>query len=249
VLHPNGRESHPKSAGTNAPKAALHRSSLRYSRHPELNATAPLSALDSLLIAADGALRTLSGASHSSRPFPQPSAAATDLGSDERRLSGSLMRVNHVGEVCAQALYSAQGLSTRNPQLQQQFAEAAREETDHLAWTQRRLSELGARTSLLNPLWYAGAFGIGLLAGRAGDKVSLGFVVETERQVEQHLEEHLTRLPLNDTASRAVVQQMKVDEARHGATAQDAGAATLPAPVRWVMRRVAQVMTFTAHRL
>lgn len=159
------------------------------------------------------------------------------------------MRVNHVGEVCAQALYSAQGLTTRNPQLKHQFAEAAREETDHLAWTQRRLKELGGRTSLLNPLWYAGAFGIGLLAGRAGDTISLGFVVETERQVEQHLEEHLSRLPAHDSASRAVVQQMKVDEARHGAAAQDAGAAALPAPVRWVMRRVAQVMTFTAHRL
>ncbi|MEQ1683807.1 MAG: 2-polyprenyl-3-methyl-6-methoxy-1,4-benzoquinone monooxygenase [Burkholderiaceae bacterium] len=208
-----------------------------------------LSPLDSLLIAADGALRTLSGASHASRPFPSAPDSAPALDADERRLSGALMRVNHVGEVCAQALYSAQGLSTRDPRLQLQFEEAAREETDHLAWTQRRLDELGARPSLLNPLWYAGAFGIGLLAGRAGDKVSLGFVVETERQVEQHLEEHLTRLPLNDTASRAVVRQMKADEARHGANAQDAGAAALPPPLRWVMRRVAQVMTFTAHRL
>ena len=208
-----------------------------------------LSSFDSLLIAADRALRTLSGASHAARPFPLAPDNAPELDASERRLAGALMRVNHVGEVCAQALYSAQRLSTRNPQLQQQFAEAAREETDHLAWTQRRLKELGARTSLLNPLWYAGAFGIGLLAGRAGDKVSLGFVVETERQVEQHLADHLARLPLNDTASRAVVQQMKADEARHGAKAQDAGAAALPAPVRWVMRRVAQVMTFTAHRL
>lgn len=222
---------------------------LRYSRESQLIGTAALSPLDSLLIAADGALRTLSGASHASRPFPIAPEAAPALGAAERRLSGALMRVNHVGEVCAQALYSAQGLSTRDPRLQRQFEEAAREETDHLAWTQRRLDELGAHPSLLNPLWYVGAFGIGLLAGRAGDKVSLGFVVETERQVEQHLEEHLTRLPLNDTASRAVVRQMKTDEARHGANAQDAGAAALPAPVRWVMRRVAQVMTFTAHRI
>lgn len=207
--------------------------------------------LDSLLVSTDAALRTLSGASHSSRAYPTDPAAAhvPDLDGDERRLSGALMRVNHVGEVCAQALYSAQGLTTRNPQLQRQFSEAAREETDHLAWTQRRLGELGARTSLLNPLWYAGAFGIGLLAGRAGDKVSLGFVVETERQVEQHLQDHLTRLPNHDVASRAVVQQMKDDEVRHGNAARDAGAAALPAPVRWVMRRVAQVMTFTAHRL
>ena len=222
---------------------------LRYSRRPQLTGTSALSPLDSLLIATDGALRTLSGASHASRPFPNAPDTAPALDAGERRLSGALMRVNHVGEVCAQALYSAQGLSTRDPRLQQQFADAAREETDHLAWMQRRLNELGARPSLLNPLWYAGAFGIGLLAGRAGDKISLGFVVETERQVEQHLEEHLARLPLNDTASRAVVRQMKADEARHGANAQDAGAALLPAPLRWVMRRVAQVMTFTAHRL
>jgi 3-demethoxyubiquinol 3-hydroxylase len=210
--------------------------------------------LDSLLIAADSALRTLSGASHASRPYP---AADTSeevrgggaLNNEQRRLSGALMRVNHVGEVCAQALYSAQGLSTRDPRLQRQFKHAAQEETDHLAWTQRRLRELGARTSLLNPLWYAGSFGIGLLAGRAGDKISLGFVVETERQVEQHLAEHLARLPDADQASRAVVRQMKADEARHGAMAQDAGAAPVPAPVRWVMRRVAQVMTLTAQRI
>lgn len=208
-----------------------------------------MSPLDSLLTAADSALRTLSGASHASRPYPVTVESVDVLDTTERRLSGALMRVNHVGEVCAQALYSAQGLSTRDPRLQRQFEEAAREETDHLAWTQRRLHELGARPSLLNPLWYAGAFGIGLLAGRAGDRVSLGFVVETEHQVEQHLDDHLTRLPLKDTASRAVVRQMKTDEARHGAMARDAGASDLPAPVRWVMRRVAQVMTFTAHRL
>ena len=208
-----------------------------------------LSPLDSFLSAADSALRTLSGANHASRPYPSAPESDSPLDSGERRLSGALMRVNHVGEVCAQALYSAQGLSTRDPRLQRQFEDAAREETDHLAWTQRRLHELGARPSVLNPLWYAGAFAIGLLAGRAGDRVSLGFVVETERQVEQHLAEHLTRLPINDTASRAVVRQMKADEARHGAMAQDAGAAALPAAVRWVMRRVAQVMTFTAHRV
>ena len=208
-----------------------------------------LSSVDTFLIAADSALRTLSGASHASRPYPAAPAADGPLSTDERRLSGALMRVNHVGEVCAQALYSAQRLSTRDPRLQRQFEAAAKEETDHLAWTQRRLHELGDRPSLLNPLWYAGAFGIGLLAGRAGDRVSLGFVVETERQVEQHLEDHMARLPANDATSRAVVSQMKADEARHGAAAQDAGAAELPAPLRWVMRRVAQVMTFTAHRI
>ena len=159
------------------------------------------------------------------------------------------MRVNHVGEVCAQALYLAQALATRDAGLRAQFEHAARDETDHLAWTQQRLHELGARTSLLNPLWFAGAFGIGLVAGRLGDAVSLGFVVETERQVEQHLEQHLHRLPQADVTSRAVVEQMKDDEARHGAQAQAAGAATLPWPVRGAMRLAARVMTSTAHHL
>jgi ubiquinone biosynthesis monooxygenase Coq7 len=159
------------------------------------------------------------------------------------------LRLDHVGEVSAQALYSGQALSTRDPVLRRQFEEAAREETDHLAWTQQRLRELNARPSLLNPLWYAGSFAIGWLAGRAGDAVSLGFVVETERQVEQHLEAHLQRLPSSDTASLAIVQQMKEDEARHGAAAQAAGAATLPAPVRWGMRLAARVMTTTAHHI
>lgn len=159
------------------------------------------------------------------------------------------MRVNHVGEVCAQALYNAQLLATRNPALRQGFRQAAREETDHLAWTQQRLRELDARPSLLNPLWYAGAFGIGWLAGRIGDQVSLGFVVETERQVEAHLASHLDKLPVDDLASRAIVQQMKEDEARHGAQAQSEGAVELPAPVRWAMRAAAKLMTTTAHHL
>ena len=159
------------------------------------------------------------------------------------------MRVNHVGEVCAQALYTAQALTTNNPMLRRQLEQASREETDHLAWTQQRLHELDARPSLLNPLWYAGSFAIGLLAGRSGDAVSLGFVVETERQVEQHLEHHLRRLPESDRASRAIVAQMREDEARHGAAAQTSGAARLPLPVRWLMRLAARVMTTTAHRI
>ena len=159
------------------------------------------------------------------------------------------MRVNHVGEVCAQALYSAQALVTSNPALRQQFEQAAREETDHLAWTRQRLRELDARPSLLNPLWYAGAFAFGLLAGRAGDALSLGFVVETERQVEQHLESHLDRLPRQDAASRALVEQMKADESAHAVRAEKAGAAALPAAVRWGMRAAARVMTTTAHRI
>ena len=209
--------------------------------------------IDTLLAAADSTLRTLSGASRATRPRPRPaqsaSATSAELSAEDRRLSGALMRVNHVGEVCAQALYQAQALSTRDPSLKRHFELAARDEADHLAWTQERLAELDARTSLLNPLWYAGAFGIGLLAGRIGDATSLGFVVETERQVEQHLESHLDRLPPSDAASRSIVQQMKADEARHGAAAQSAGATELPPPVRWIMRAAARVMTVTAHRI
>ncbi len=157
------------------------------------------------------------------------------------------MRVNQVGEVCAQAMYSAQALTATNASSKRQFEAAAREESDHLAWTEQRLHELGAHTSLLNPLWYAGAFGIGLLAGRAGDAVSLGFVAETERQVEQHLQGHLDRLPPGDVASHAIVRQMQADEARHAAQAQAAGGEELPGPVRLVMRLAARVMTRTAH--
>jgi ubiquinone biosynthesis monooxygenase Coq7 len=155
--------------------------------------------------------------------------------------------VNHVGEVCAQALYQAQALTARTAELREQMRQAAQEELDHLVWTQQRLTQLQGRPSLLNPLWYAGAFAIGLAAGRAGDAVSLGFVVETERQVEEHLAGHLDRLPVEDTASRAIVEQMREDEARHGMQARAAGAANLPAPVQLVMRAAAKVMTTTAH--
>ena len=206
--------------------------------------------IDRLLSSADNALRTLTGAVHAARPCPA-SAKLTEVELDEpaRRLSGSLMRVNHVGEVCAQALYQAQALTARSPALREQMLSAAREETDHLAWTQQRLTELGDRPSLLNPLWYAGAFGIGLLAGRFGDAVSLGFVVETERQVEQHLAGHLSRLPAADDSSRAIVDQMKDDESRHADLAEQAGAMKLPAPVRWMMRGAARVMTATAQHI
>ena len=205
--------------------------------------------LDSLLVAAESALRTLSGGSHAARQCPVATGSAVALDEPQRRLSGALMRVNHVGEVCAQALYSAQGLTTRDLHLRRHLANAAREETDHLAWTQQRLIELNAHPSWLNPLWYAGAFGIGLLAGRIGDATSLGFVVETERQVEAHLGQHLQRLPENDLASRAIVSQMRADEAAHAVSAEAAGAALLPAPARWVMRMAARVMTTTAHYL
>ena len=207
-----------------------------------------MSPLDRSLIAADAALKTLSGAARAQRAQPM-AGAAPELSAAERRLSGALMRVNHVGEVCAQALYQAQALTARTPALREQMLAAAREETDHLAWTEKRLRELGDRPSLLNPFWYAGAFALGLAAGRAGDAWSLGFVVETERQVEEHLASHLSRLPENDAASRAVVAQMKDDEAAHARAAQQAGAAELPAPLRLAMRLAAMVMTTTAHRI
>lgn len=205
--------------------------------------------LDAVLESADAALRTLFAPAHAARPCPTLAGEPTELDAAEKAEAGALMRVNHVGEVCAQALYTAQALATRDPALRAHFTRASAEETDHLAWTRQRLDELGSRPSLLNPLWYAGAFGLGLLAGRFGDRVSLGFVVETERQVEAHLEGHMQRLPSGDHASRAIVAQMKDDEARHAQQAQEAGALPLPAPVRALMRAAAKVMTTVAHRI
>ncbi|GAC1354783.1 MAG: 2-polyprenyl-3-methyl-6-methoxy-1,4-benzoquinone monooxygenase [Variovorax sp.] len=205
--------------------------------------------LDPVLTAADAALRTLFARPHASRPLPAAMQAPSPMNEAQRREAGALMRVNHVGEVCAQALYTAQAAVARDPTLRARFAEAAHEETDHLAWTRQRLDDLGARPSILNPLWYAGAFGLGLVAGRLGDPLSLGFVAETERQVEAHLESHLDRLPSSDTASRAVVEQMKLDEARHAAQAIAAGAAELPAPAKALMRLASRVMTTLAHRI
>lgn len=209
--------------------------------------------IDRLLSVADQSLRTLWGHHHAQRPTPRAAALAADpppeLDEAERRLSGALIRVDHVGEVCAQALYTAQALSTRDEQLRAHLEAAAMEETDHLAWTEQRLRELGARPSLLNPLWYAGAFAIGTLAARLGDRTSLGFVIETERQVEEHLDDHLARLPAGDFASRAIVTQMRDDEIRHAEAAQQAGGVRPPLPVRWLMRAVAKVMTTTAHRI
>ena len=212
-----------------------------------------LSATDRWLCGAEAALRTLSGGARAGRPSPAAAlpedAGAAPLTPAERKLSGALMRVNHVGEVCAQALYQAQSLTTRDDALRRHLTRAAAEELDHLAWTEERLAELGDRTSLLNPLWFAGAFAIGLAAGRLGDPVSLGFVVETEAQVEQHLASHLDRLPAGDAASRAIVAQMKDDEVVHGAAARTSGGIDLPLPVRLMMRAAAKVMTVTAHRL
>ena len=204
--------------------------------------------MDSLLNAADSALRTLFAKPHAAHPCPTVADQPTQLAATENRAAAALMRVNHVGEVCAQALYTAQALTTRNPVLRAHFTQASLEETDHLAWTAQRLAELDARPSLLNPLWYAGAFGLGLVASRLGDPLSLGFVVETERQVEEHLTDHMDRLPQADARSRAIVAAMRDDEARHGATARDAGASELPLPIRALMRATAKLMTLTAYR-
>jgi ubiquinone biosynthesis monooxygenase Coq7 len=210
--------------------------------------------LDTFISAADRALRALLAPPAAGRPVPAPSRkappppAAAELSPDERRESAALMRVNHAGEIAAQALYHAQALFARDPDVREFMLHAAREETDHLAWCETRLQELGARPSVLNPLWYAGSFGIGAVAALLGDKASLGFVAETERQVEGHLKSHLERLPADDQRSRAIVEAMCHDEAGHGRQAENAGAATLPGPVRELMRRTARVMTHTAYR-
>jgi len=205
--------------------------------------------LDELVIGFDRALRTLSGHATSSRPTPGANIAEVDLAPDERRHAAGLMRVNHAGEICAQALYAAQAITARDPAIRKQFAQAAREEEEHLAWTRQRLAELSDRVSLLNPLWYGGAFAIGILAGKASDQVNLGFVVETERQVEDHLTNHMEQLPPADARSRAIVEQMRDDEVRHGAMAEAAGAAPLPFPVRRLMRAAADVMRAVAYRI
>jgi len=181
------------------------------------------------------------------RPSPAEDVIEAPLDDTERRHAAGLMRVNHVGEVCAQALYSAQALATTDLALRRQFERAAGEETDHLAWTAERLSELGARPSLLNPLWYAGSFAVGAAAALWGDRASLGFVAETERQVERHLDGHLGRLPAADVRSRAILEAMRAEEIAHGATATAAGGVSLPEPVRTLMHYSARVMTGTAY--
>ena len=209
--------------------------------------------MDRLLTAADSALRTVFARHHANRPTPMWAAEVpipAPLTENQKADAAALMRVNHVGEVCAQALYTAQALATKDNALRQHLTTACNEETDHLAWCEQRLHELGGRTSLLNPLWYAGSFAIGYAAAKlGGDRMSLGFVVETERQVEAHLESHLGLLPANDGPSRAIVAQMKVDEAQHAKDALAAGAAELPAPFKAMMQVAAKVMTTVAHRI
>ena len=205
--------------------------------------------MDAVLNSATGALRTLFGPTHAARPCPILPDQPTELGAAERAHAAALMRINHVGEVCAQALYAAQGIATKDDALRAHFRAASREEADHLAWTKTRLDELGDRPSLLNPLWYAGAFALGLVAGRLGDKISLGFVEETEAQVQHHLEGHLLQLPKGDHASRAIVAQMRDDEVRHGKEARMLGAQELPLAVKMLMRSAARVMTTVAYRV
>ena len=209
-----------------------------------------MSPIDHLIIEFDTALRTIVGGANAGRPTPGSSTTPNQsLDAAERKHAAGLMRVNHVGEVCAQALYQSQKLVARNPQIQEMLNHSAQEEMDHLAWCETRLQELGSHTSYLNPLWYAGSFAIGLAAGLAGDKWSLGFVVETEKQVENHLESHLEKLPLEDYRSRAIVEQMRIDEIEHGRAALDAGGVALPDPIQKLMKIVSKVMTTTAYKI
>lgn len=203
-------------------------------------------AIDQLLIAADDALRTLSGVQPAARSSPGHTEPAP-LSDADRALSGALMRVNHTGEICAQALYSGQALVARDAQVRAVLQAAGNEERDHLAWCRGRLEELDSRASLLDPLWYAGSFAMGVASGLAGDRWSLGFLVETESQVERHLASHLERLPREDESSRAILEQMREDESRHGDAGRAMGGAPLPLPVRLAMQAASRVMTRTAY--
>ncbi len=201
------------------------------------------SPLDHLIVAADEALRALAGVAPPARPSP----AGENSGGDDPRVSAGLMRVNHTGEICAQALYNGQALFARDPHVREALQAAAGEERDHLAWCRARLRELGSRPSLLDPAWYAASFGLGVLSGLAGDRWSMGFLAETEAQVERHLEGHLERLPATDARSRAVVEQMRADENRHGRMGRGLGGRELPLPVKAAMRLCSKVMTRTAY--
>ena len=204
------------------------------------------SLLDRLVTPLDQTLRTLFASHVAARPNPAQSLPEAPEIID-RRHTAALMRINHSGEVAAQALYQGQAFVSQRDATRASLMEAAREETDHLAWCAERIKELGGRTSVLNPLWYAGSFTIGALAGLAGDRTSLGFVAETERQVVEHLDGHLQRLPVEDVRTRAIIQQMSADEERHGRNAMLAGGAELPRPVRAMMKLTAKVMTRTAY--
>jgi ubiquinone biosynthesis monooxygenase Coq7 len=209
-----------------------------------------MSPLDRLIVEFDTALRSVVGGAHAGRVTPvSPISSNSSLDVAQRKHAAGLMRVNHVGEVCAQALYQSQKLVARDPQIREMLEHSAQEEMDHLAWCETRLKELDSHTSYLNPLWYAGSFAIGLLAGLAGDKWSLGFVAETEKQVESHLENHLEKLPQEDQRSRAIVDQMRIDEIEHGQSALRAGGVALPEPIQKIMQAISKVMTTTAYKI
>ncbi len=205
--------------------------------------------IDDLIIAFDQGLRTVFAPARSVRATPGDALPDADMDETQRSLAAALMRVNHSGEICAQALYQGQALTARDSAARAALEHAAQEETEHLAWTERRITELGGRKSLLNPLWYAGSFAIGATAGLLGDKWNLGFLAETEHQVVRHLEGHLQRLPAADRKSRAIVGQMRDDEARHATSALQHGGAELPAPVRAAMQLSSKVMTGTTFFL
>ena len=205
--------------------------------------------IDRLIVEFDRSLRTLLADAHSVRPHPDAKVPESPLDAADKKHAAALMRVNHTGEVCAQALYNGQSLTARNAETVAALRQASREETEHLAWCDKRISELGGRASLLNPLFYTGSFTLGAIAGALGDKWNLGFLAETERQVGKHLDEHLQRLPANDTKSRAILEQMRTDEAEHAATAVAHGAAELPKPAKAAMQLVSKVMTRTAYYL
>jgi ubiquinone biosynthesis monooxygenase Coq7 len=202
--------------------------------------------LDDLITAFDKGLRTVFAPAQSLRPVPGEELAEAEMTGEQRAHAAALMRVNHSGEICAQALYQGQALTARNPGAKAALERAAQEETEHLAWTERRIGELGGRKSLLNPAWYAGSFAMGALAGLLGDRWNLGFLAETERQVVKHLEGHLQRLPAADEKSRAVLEQMREDEARHATSAITHGGGELPEPAKLAMRLSSKVMTETA---
>jgi ubiquinone biosynthesis monooxygenase Coq7 len=205
--------------------------------------------LDELIVEFDKGLRTIAGIATEARRSPAESVPDSDLQGSERQHAAALMRVNHVGEVCAQALYQGQALVARDSTAREALERAAREEEDHLAWSAKRIAELGGRPSLLNPLWYAGSLAMGAAAGALGDKWNLAFLAETERQVEEHLSGHLGKLPIDDRRTRAVVEAMREDEAKHRDMAIGLGAAELPQPVKVAMRLAARIMTAVAYRL
>lgn len=205
--------------------------------------------VDDFILQFDRALRTLAAPAATLRPVPGEGLPDVVMSETEKAETAALMRVNHCGEICAQALYQGQALTARDESVRAELERAAQEETEHLAWTERRIAELGGRKSLLNPLWYGGSLLIGMVAGRVGDRWNLGFLAETERQVEAHLKSHLSRIRPDDVRTRAILQQMTEDEVRHAQTATNLGGAELPGPVKGMMRSMGRVMTTLAHRI